>query len=119
VFWTAAFNSAVLIENGSNRFGRFEPSFVQFGSETWASGENASFYLNFMGNPVTASKNNGVAGSAGTHSATRAPNGLGLNPDAGGIQPFGRMDEVILFNADLPSDLRAALNANHRAFYGI
>jgi hypothetical protein len=119
VFWTAAFNSPVLIEDGSNRFGRFEPSFVQFGSETWASGENASFYLNFMGNPVTASKNNGTAGSAGTHSSTRAPNGFGLNPDEGGIQPFGRFDEVVFFNADLPSDLRAALNANHRAFYGI
>jgi hypothetical protein len=119
VFWTAANNSPVLIENGSDRFGRFDGSFTQFGSETWASAENASFYLNFMGNPVTASKNNGAASSAGTHSATRAPNGLGLNPDTGGIQPFGRIDEVVLFNADLPTDLRAALNANQRAFYSI
>ena len=119
VFWSAAFNAPVLIQDGTANFGRFQGSFVQFGSQTWAAGENASFYLNFMGDPVTASKNNGAAGSAGNHTASRVPNGLGLNPDAGGIQPFGRIDEVVMFNADLPSDLRIALNANHRAFYGI
>lgn len=119
VFWNAGGNTPVLLNNSGDSFGRFESGFVQFGTQTWRSGENASIYLNFMGNPVTSVKNNDSTESGGNHTVSRVPNCLGLNPDTGGIQPFGRMDEVVFFNADLSPNLRTALNANQASFYRI
>lgn len=119
LFWTAPSNSAVMLNQFNTNLGKFDGSFVQFGTQTWGNGENASVYLNFLSNPVTGSKNNNAAGSAGSHNATREPNGLGINPDTGGVQPFGRIDEVLFFSADLPVGLQTVLNANQASFYGI
>lgn len=119
LFWNAAFNSPILIENSSTRIGRFQSGFAQFGSQTWGGGENASFYLDCMTTLMEAVKNNGPSDSVTTASASVVPNVLGANNDSGGIQPWGRIDELVFFNAKLNSGLRSALNANQRDFYGV
>jgi hypothetical protein len=111
----------VVISDNAINLGKYEGSFQQFGSLTW--NEVASLYFDFMSDPVFASKNNGPDFSAGSHNAIRNVAAVGGNNDSGGIQPWGRLDEYIIFERALNNspnaNLRRLLYENQRNFYGI